>query len=183
MHNMIHIFDQSVPSVSSYINITRSTLYRFLCTDQLFAFRTAPIIHMSKCTLNNNSQHDLVQFHHPKSNKHYNEVIMDAIASKITSLAIVYLAVYSDADQRKQVPRHRPLCGEITGTGEFPAQMASNAEIFLCDDVTMHIEISATHFPTPSHTFRLWLLPDSTLFINILQFPLVPETFTCIKTR
>ena len=25
-------------------------------------------------------------------------------------------------------PRHWPLCGEFTGTGEFPAQMASNAE-------------------------------------------------------
>ena len=24
--------------------------------------------------------------------------------------------------------RHWPLCGELTGTGEFPAQMASNAE-------------------------------------------------------
>ena len=27
-----------------------------------------------------------------------------------------------------KVPRHRPLCGEFTGTGEFPAQKASNAE-------------------------------------------------------
>ena len=32
---------------------------------------------------------------------HYNDVIMDAIASQITSLVIVYSAVYSDADQRK----------------------------------------------------------------------------------
>ena len=32
---------------------------------------------------------------------HYNDVIMDAIASQITSLAIVYSTVYSDADQRK----------------------------------------------------------------------------------
>ena len=27
-----------------------------------------------------------------------------------------------------KAPRHCPLCGELTGTGEFPAQMASNAE-------------------------------------------------------
>ena len=33
---------------------------------------------------------------------HYGDVIMGAIASQITSLAIVYSAVYSDADQRKQ---------------------------------------------------------------------------------
>ena len=32
---------------------------------------------------------------------HYNDVIMDAIASQITSLTIVYSTVYSDADQRK----------------------------------------------------------------------------------
>ena len=27
-----------------------------------------------------------------------------------------------------KAPRHWPLCGEFTGTGEFPAQRASNAE-------------------------------------------------------
>ena len=32
---------------------------------------------------------------------HYNDVIMGAIASQITSLTIVYSTVYSDADQRK----------------------------------------------------------------------------------
>ena len=31
---------------------------------------------------------------------HYNDVIMDAIASQITSLTIVYSTVYSDADER-----------------------------------------------------------------------------------
>ena len=33
---------------------------------------------------------------------HYDDVMMSAIASQITSLAIVYSIVYSDADQRKQ---------------------------------------------------------------------------------
>ena len=32
---------------------------------------------------------------------HYDDVIMSAIASQITSLAVVYSTVYSDADQRK----------------------------------------------------------------------------------
>ena len=27
-----------------------------------------------------------------------------------------------------KAPRHWPLCGEFTGTGEFAAQIASNAE-------------------------------------------------------
>ena len=60
---------------------------------------------------------------------HYADVIMTTIASQITSLTVVYSTVYSDADQRNiKVPRHWPLCGEFTGTGEFPAQRASYAE-------------------------------------------------------
>ena len=33
--------------------------------------------------------------------QHYSDVIMGTIASQITSLTVVYLTVYSDADQRK----------------------------------------------------------------------------------
>ena len=36
-----------------------------------------------------------------RGRKHYNDVIMDVIASQITSLTIVYSTVYSGADQRK----------------------------------------------------------------------------------
>ena len=55
---------------------------------------------------------------------------MGAIASQITSLTIVYSTVYSDADQRKhQSSASLAFCvGYSPGTGEFPAQMASNAE-------------------------------------------------------
>ena len=61
---------------------------------------------------------------------HYCDVIMGAIASQITSLTIVYSTVYSDADQRKKSKlRVTGLCaGNSPVTGEFPAQMASNAE-------------------------------------------------------
>ena len=39
------------------------------------------------------------------------------------------LTVYSDADKRKRkAPRHWPLCGDFTGTGEFPAQTTSYAK-------------------------------------------------------
>ena len=59
----------------------------------------------------------------------YNDVIMDAIASQITSPASVYLAVYSGADQRKhQSSALLAFAGNSPGTGEFPAQMANNAE-------------------------------------------------------
>ena len=43
---------------------------------------------------------------------HYNDVIMGAMVSQITSLTIVYSTVYSGADQRKiKAPRHWPLRG------------------------------------------------------------------------
>ena len=62
---------------------------------------------------------------------YYNDVILGMIVSQITSLTIVYSAVYSDADQRKhQSSASLAICaGNSPGTGEFPAQMARNAEI------------------------------------------------------
>ena len=52
---------------------------------------------------------------------------MGAITSQFTSLTIVYSAVYSDAETSKL--RVTGLCAVNSPvTGEFPAQMASNAE-------------------------------------------------------
>ena len=66
---------------------------------------------------------------HRKPELHYNDVIMGAMASQIASLAIVYSSVYSDADQRKhQSSASLAFVREFIGTGEFPAQRASNAE-------------------------------------------------------
>ena len=62
---------------------------------------------------------------------HFNDVIMGTMASQITSLTIVvYSTVYSGADQRKyQSSGVIDLCvGNSPVTGEFPAQMVSNAE-------------------------------------------------------
>ena len=56
---------------------------------------------------------------------HYGDVTMGEIASQITSLTIVYSTVYSEADQRKHQSSASLASPE---TGEFPAQMASNAE-------------------------------------------------------
>ena len=51
------------------------------------------------------------------------------MASQITSLTIVYSTIYSGADERKHKTRVTGLCvGNSPVTGEFPAQMASNAE-------------------------------------------------------
>ena len=48
---------------------------------------------------------------------------MGAITSQITSLMIVYSTVYSDADQRKL-----QSSASLALRGEFPSQMANNAE-------------------------------------------------------
>ena len=61
----------------------------------------------------------------------HSDVIMGTMASQITSLNIAYLTIYSRADQKKTSKlRVTGLCaGNSPVTGEFPAQMASNAEI------------------------------------------------------
>ena len=60
---------------------------------------------------------------------HYNDVIMGAIASQITSLAIVYSTVYSGWDQRKrQSSASLAFVRGIHLDRWIPAQMASNAE-------------------------------------------------------
>ena len=63
---------------------------------------------------------------------------MYVIASQITSLAIVYSTVYSSEDQWKhQSSASLALEWGIHRSGEFPAQMASNAEMFPFNDVIM----------------------------------------------
>ena len=59
---------------------------------------------------------------------HYSDVIM--VTSQITSLIIVYSTGHSGTDQRKTSKLHvTGLCaGNSPVTGEFPTQMASNAE-------------------------------------------------------
>ena len=63
---------------------------------------------------------------------HYNEVIMSAMASQITSLTIVYSTVHSRCRSRKTSKlRVTGLCeGNSLGTGEFPTQRASNGRFF-----------------------------------------------------
>ena len=60
----------------------------------------------------------------------YNDIIMSAMASQLTSLMIVYSTVYSR--RRSNNASKFPVTGLGEGnypvTGEFPAQMASNAE-------------------------------------------------------
>ena len=59
----------------------------------------------------------------------YSDVIMSAMASRITGVSTVYSTFYSGADQRKhQSSASLALGGNSPVTGEYPVQMASNTE-------------------------------------------------------
>ena len=79
---------------------------------------------------------------------HYNDVVMGAIASQITSLTIVYSIVYSDADQSKHQSSASLdiVLGIHRATANFHAQMASNAE---------NVSIWLRH-----HVAQCWLVPE-----------------------
>ena len=63
---------------------------------------------------------------HMTGSLHYGDVIMGTMASQITRLTIFYSTVYSGADQRKH--QSSASLAFVLGTGEFPAQMASDAK-------------------------------------------------------
>ena len=74
--------------------------------------------------------------------KHYDDVIMSAIASQITSLTIVYSTVYSDADQRKY-QRSASLAfvqGIHRGPVNSPHKWPVSRKMFPFHDVIMHKE-------------------------------------------
>ena len=70
---------------------------------------------------------------------HYNDVIwarwrLKSPASRLFTQAFFEAQIKENIKAR----RHWPLCGEFTGTGEFPAQRASNVEnVSISDDVIM----------------------------------------------
>ena len=70
---------------------------------------------------------------------HYNDVIMDAVASQITSLTIVYSTVDSDADQRKhQSSAWLAFVGGIhRGPVNSPHKWPVTRKMFPFDDVIM----------------------------------------------
>ena len=71
---------------------------------------------------------------------HYDNVIMDAIASQITSLTIVYSTIYSDADQRKH-QSYASLAfvwGIHRGPVNSPHKWPVTRKMFPFDDVIMN---------------------------------------------
>ena len=60
--------------------------------------------------------------------KHYCGVIMTAMKSRISSLAITRPFIQLGIKENIKAPRHWPLCGEFTGDRWIPHTKASNAE-------------------------------------------------------
>ena len=74
---------------------------------------------------------------------HYNDVIMSAMASQITSLAIVYSTVYSGVDQRKH--QSSPSLAFVRGIHRWPMNSPHKGPVtrkmFTFDDVIMDFTI------------------------------------------
>ena len=90
---------------------------------------------------------------------------MGAIASQITSLIIVYQTFYSGADQRNhQSSASLALVGNSPGTGEFPAQMVSNAE-----NVSIWLRHHGTGFLPLFSTTIVHLLAFNDIMIRLVS--------------
>ena len=80
---------------------------------------------------------------YPGSWVNYDNVIMDTMASQITSLTIVYSTVYSDADQRKhQSSASLAFVWEIhPGPVNSPHKWPVSRKMLPFDDVIMEIPV------------------------------------------
>ena len=90
------------------------------------------------------------------SSLHYDDVIMGAIASQITSLAIVYSIVYSSADQSKHQSSASLafVWGIHRGPVNSPHKWPVTRKIFPFDDVIMIFV--AIKFMPPTTTYFVW---------------------------
>ena len=80
--------------------------------------------------------------------RHYGDVIMGAISSQITSLAIVYSTVYSDADQRKHQSSASLafVRGLHRGPVNSPHKWPVTQKMFPFDDVIMRERVLMIYF-------------------------------------
>ena len=84
---------------------------------------------------------------------HYNDVIMSALVSRITSLTIAYSIVYSGTGQRKQALCHWPLCGEFTGDrGPVTRKTFRFVDLILCQN-------NSNMRPMPRPILIRWRIP------------------------
>ena len=93
------------------------------------------------------------------SNNHYHDVIMGAMASQITSLAIVYLAVYPGADQRKR--QSSASLAFVRGIHRWPVNSPHKGPVtrkmFPFDDVIMGLSPLSRQAITRAHAGLSWM--------------------------
>ena len=97
---------------------------------------------------------------------HYDDVIMDSIASQITSLTIVYLTVHSGTDQRKhQSSASLAFVWEIhRWPVNFPHKWPVTRKMFPFDDVIMWPMDSSDEVPVMVNVYQCH---DAILFRNM----------------
>ena len=72
--------------------------------------------------------------------EHYIDVIMTTMTSQITrSTVFTQPFIQTQIKENIKTLRHWPLCGDFTGTGEFPAQRSVTRKMFPFDDVVMSV--------------------------------------------
>ena len=80
-----------------------------------------------------------LSYHYQIATSHYNDVLMSAMASQITSFTIVYSTVYSDADQRQH--QSSASLALVRGINQWPMNSPHKGpvtrKIFPFDDVIM----------------------------------------------
>ena len=126
--------------------------------------------------------------------RHYGDVIMNVIASQITSLAIVYLTVYSDADQRKHQSSASLafVRGIHRGPVNSPHKWPVARKLFPFGDVIMRIRFSdfiVGHLNANVLGFLYWR--DGVDMIRLKAFlwlfwwqgwmPMVTPKFHCLR--
>ena len=98
--------------------------------------------------------------------QHYDDVIMDVIASQITSLTVVYSIVYSDADQKKHQSSASLafVRGIHRGPVNSPHKWPVTRKMFPFDDVIMfydgcsHSSMLGSKIHHVSHILARWLM-------------------------
>ena len=113
---------------------------------------------LSSLTCNDNGQNAIqlwarIMLYHINTDDHYNDVIMGAIAFQITSLAIVYLTVYSDADRGK--PQSSAPLDFVRGIRRWPVnsphkwpvtrKMFPFVDVIMCVGIPQYLLYSKQH--------------------------------------
>ena len=110
---------------------------------------------------------------------HYNDVIMSAMASQITSLTIVYPTLYSGADQWKHLSS--ASLAFMRGTRRWPVNSPHKGPVtrkmFLFDDVIMQPEILWKIYLTSQSA----LLPLVAVWVALWKFKYIAKyTWHCL---